>query len=106
MPSSTLQQKAVSASLWSGIDTIARKGLQFAISLILARLLTPEDYGTVGLLAIFIGVCGVFIDSGFFTALIQRKEISDTDLSSVFYFNIALSLLAAAILERSTSKSN
>ena len=52
----------------------------------------------MGLLAVFIGVCAVFVDSGFFTALIQRKEVSDADLSSVFYFNIAISLAAAAAL--------
>jgi len=98
LSSQSLQQKAVSATLWSAIDSFARRGLQFAISLVLARLLSPEDYGTVGLLAIFIGVAAAFTDSGFFTALIQRKEVSETDLSSVFYFNIGISLLAAAIL--------
>jgi len=98
MPSSTLQQKAVSGTLWSGVDIFARQGLQFSISLVLARLLTPEDYGTVGLMAIFIALAGVFIDSGFSTALIQRKDITDVDLSSVFYFNVGIALLAAAIL--------
>jgi O-antigen/teichoic acid export membrane protein len=98
VPQSKLQHKAVSATLWSGIDAFARQGLQFVVSLILARLLTPQDFGTVGLLAIFIGLAGVFIDSGFSFALIQRKEISDIDLSSVFFFNISISLLAAALL--------
>lgn len=76
----------------------ARKGAQFGITLVLARLLTPEDYGTVGLLAIFIALGAVFIDSGFFRALIQRKDVSTTDLSSVFYFNLLISLFVAAIL--------
>ena len=94
----SLQQKAVSATLWSGIDAFARKGLQFAITLVLARLLTPVDYGTVGLLAIFIGVSATFVDSGFFTALIQRKDVSLEDLSSVFFFNIGISVVVAALL--------
>jgi len=94
----TLKEKAVSATVWSGIDIFAKQGLQFGITLILARLLTPADYGTVGLLAVFIGLAGVFIDSGFSSALIQHKDINDTDLSSVFYFNISMSLLVAAVL--------
>ncbi len=96
--SATLQQKAVSATVWSGIDTFARKVVQFSISLVLARLLTPVDYGTVGLLAIFIGVSATFVDSGFYTALIQRKDVTIEDLSSVFYFNIGISLVVGALL--------
>lgn len=95
---STLKQKAVSATIWSGIDTLARQGVQFGITLILARLLTPIDYGTVGLLAIFFGVASVFINSGFSSALIQRQEISDVDLSSVFYFNVGIALLCTLLL--------
>ncbi len=94
----SLQRKAVSGTLWSGADMFARKSVHFAISLVLARLLTPEDYGTVGLLSIFIALGAVFIDSGFFRALIQRKEVSIADLSSVFYFNLLISLCVAAIL--------
>lgn len=98
MSNSALKQKAVSATFWSGIDTFARQGLQFIVSLILARLLSPQDYGTIGLLAIFVGLAGVFVDSGFSTALIQREHISDIELSSVFYFNLGVSLVAAALL--------
>lgn len=98
MSHSALKQKAVSATIWSGIDLFARQGVQFLITLILARLLTPQDYGTVALLSIFVGLAAVFIQSGFSTALIQRKEITDTDLSSVFFFNIGISTLTAALL--------
>ena len=94
----TLKQKAVSATIWSAIDTLARQGVSFGITLILARLLTPTDYGTVGLLAIFLGVAAVFISSGFSSALIQRQEISEVDLSSVFFFNIAIALLCTLLL--------
>ncbi len=95
---STLKHKAVSASIWSAIDIFSRQGLQFGITMILARLLTPTDYGTVALLSIFIGVAGVFISSGFSQALIQRQKITDTDLSSVFYFNIVTALLFSVLL--------
>jgi teichuronic acid exporter len=95
---STLKHKAVSATIWNGIDTFTRQGVQFIITMILARLLTPTDYGTVGLLSIFFGVAGVFISSGFSSALIQRQEISDVDLSSVFYFNAGIALLFSLLL--------
>jgi teichuronic acid exporter len=95
---SPLKDKAVSATLWSGTDTFARQGVQFIITLILARLLTPTDYGTIGLLSIFIGVAGVFSTAGFASALIQRHEVSDTDLSSVFYFNVGMALLLSILL--------
>lgn len=96
--SPTLKQKAISATFWSSIDTFSRQGVQFIITLILARLLTPTDYGTVGLLSIFLGIAGVFINSGFASALIQRQEISDIDLSSVFYFNVFMALLFSCLL--------
>jgi teichuronic acid exporter len=96
--SSDLKSRAVSATFWSGLDTLARQGLQFGVTLILARLLTPSDYGTVALLAIFIGIVGVFIESGFSTALIQRKDVNDVDISSVFYLNVSIALLAGIAL--------
>lgn len=95
---SHLKHKAVSATIWSTIDTFARQGGQFGITLILARLLTPTDYGTVGLLSIFFGVAAVFIGAGFPSALIQRQEISNVDLSSVFFFNICIALLFSLLL--------
>lgn len=96
--SAGLREKAVSASFWSVMETFAHQGLQFGITLVLARLLTPAEYGTVAMLSIFIGLAGVFVESGFSSALIQRKEVTDTDLSSVFYFNVAMSVLAASLL--------
>lgn len=95
---STLKNKAVSATIWSAIDIFARQIVNFGITLILARLLTPVDYGTVGLLSIFIGVATVFINSGFTSALVQRQEVSDVDLSSVFYFNIFAALIISILL--------
>jgi O-antigen/teichoic acid export membrane protein len=95
---STLKHQAISASFWSAIDAFARQGLQFGITVILARLLTPSDYGTVALLSIFIGFASVFISSGFSTALIQRKDVTDVDLSSVFYFNIVIALILSSTL--------
>lgn len=98
MRNKELKAAAISGTLWSGIDALARQGLQLLVSIVLARLLSPEEFGTIGLLALFIGVARVFIDAGFASALIQRQEVNEVDLSSVFFFNICVSLLFAICL--------
>lgn len=96
--SSALKTQAVSATIWSAIDIFGRQTVSFGLSIILARLLTPADYGTVGLLTIFIAIASVFINSGFSSALIQRQDISEVDLSSVFYFNIVVAIILSCML--------
>jgi len=98
MPSASLKHKAVSATIWSGVETFARLGLQFVITMVLARLLTPADYGAVGIISVFIGLAGVFIDLGLFSALVQRKNVTDTDLSSFFYFNTVAALVISLLI--------
>ncbi len=75
-----------------------RQGLQFLISIILARILSPNDFGVVAMLALFVGVASIFIDSGFSAALIQRQNTTHTDESTVFFFNIGMGFLAALLL--------
>lgn len=70
------------------------QGVQFIVQIILARLLVPSDYGIIALIAIFITIANVFVQSGFNTALIQKKDTNEVDFSSVFY----LSLLIAGLL--------
>jgi len=70
-----------------------RKGLQFIVAVILARLLSPEEFGTIALLYLFFGLAGTFIDSGFSAALIQRQDATHTDESTVFWFNFSMSAL-------------
>ena len=74
------------------------KGIQFIVGIVLARMLLPSDYGLIGMLAIFIAISQWFIDSGFSTALIQKKNRSEIDFSTVFYFNIVVSILFYLIL--------
>ena len=90
-----LKQKATRAVGWSAIDQIVRQGLFFATSIIMARLVAPEAYGTVALLYLFVGLAGVFVDVGLSSSLIQRKEISRTDESTVFWFNVTVGLVLA-----------
>jgi teichuronic acid exporter len=91
-----LKQKAISATLWSGADIFLRQGLQFIISIVLARLLTPEEFGTIALLYLFVGLASAFVDSGFSAALIQRQDITHTDESTVFWFNLGMGAAMAA----------
>jgi O-antigen/teichoic acid export membrane protein len=83
------------AIFWSGIDIFLKQGLQFLLSIILARLLTPEDFGLIAIMAIFSSLGGIFIESGFSQALVQRQDVTHKDESTVFYFNITVGLLIA-----------
>lgn len=93
-----LRQRTVDALSWSFLQTVAQRGLQFIIGIILARLLFPEQFGLIGMLAIFIAVIQAFLDSGFGAALIQKRDVTQTDTCSVFYFNIAVGLVGAGLL--------
>lgn len=93
-----LKRRAFSAAAWSGGDLLLRQSLQFAVAVILARLLTPEEFGTVALLYLFTGIAGVFVDSGFSSALIQRQDTTHVDESTVFWFNLSIGAVAAIVL--------
>jgi len=93
-----LRQKVVSGAIWTLLEKVSCQGVGFAVTLVLARLLTPDDYGTVALMAIFFAVANVLVDGGFGMALIQKKETDELDFNSVFYVNVALSLAAYAVL--------
>ncbi|HHU34612.1 MAG TPA: lipopolysaccharide biosynthesis protein [Bacteroidetes bacterium] len=95
---SGLKDKAISGASWSLTGRLLQQGVQFLIGIILARLLMPEEYGLVAMALVFITVFYVFVDSGFSTAIIQRKEITKSDLSTVFYLNLGVSVIAFIIL--------
>lgn len=77
--------------IWTAVQKYSTMIIGFISGIILARLLTPEDYGAIGMLAIFMSLAEVFIDAGFGSALIQKKVPTQTDYSTVFYFNIVMS---------------
>lgn len=83
---------------WTAVERFGSQIVQFLIGLILARLLVPDDYGLVGMLAIFIAISQVFLDSGFANALIQKNNRTDVDYSTVFYFNLVVALVIYAAL--------
>lgn len=95
---SELKQKATAGIIWSGVERFSAQGVQFVLGIILARLLLPSDYGLIGMLAIFLAISQTLVDSGFETALIQKKNRDDLDFSTIFYFNIVVSLFLYLIL--------
>lgn len=83
---------------WSGLERFSVQGIQFLVMIIMARLLTPRDYGLVGMVAIFIAVAQSLVDSGFSQALIRKQNRTEIDNSTVFYFNIVVGILLYLIL--------
>lgn len=90
--SESLKHKAVKGILWSSVERFSVQGVLFVVMVVMARLLTPKDYGLVGMLAIFIAVAQSLVDSGFSQALIRKQNRTEKDNSTVFYFNIAVGL--------------
>ena len=94
----TLKQKTVSGTIWSFIDSFANQGIQFIVGIILARILSPAEFGLIGMLTIFIALSQSFIDSGFTNALIRKQDCTQTDYSTVFYFNFVVGIIFYLIL--------
>lgn len=84
----------IASLFWKLMERAGTQGMQFIVQIVLARLLVPNDYGIIALIAIFITIANVFVQSGFNTALIQKKDANEIDFSSVFY----LSLFVATLL--------
>lgn len=78
--------------VWSAIERFSGQGIQFILSIIIARLVSPSDYGLIAMLTIFLSVAQSLIDSGFSNALIQKKDRTETDYATVFYFNLVVSM--------------
>jgi len=95
---SSLKQKAISGASWSFAGRIIQQGVQFIIGVILARMLLPEEYGLIAMSMVFITVFYVFVDSGFSAAIVQRKKITNRDLTTVFYINMGVSIVLFTIL--------
>ena len=90
--------KVFSNLIWRFSERIGAKLISVVVNLILARILAPELYGTVAIVLVFTEILQVFVESGFGTALIQKKDADDLDFSSVFFFNLAMSVLLYVLL--------
>ena len=83
-----LKNKSIFATVWKFLERFSAKAVSLIVSVILARLLTPEDYSVVGIVSIFFVFANILISGGFETALIQKKEVDLVDYSSVFFLNL------------------
>lgn len=92
MAGQDLKSNAVSGALWTGLEKVAVQIIQFGITIVIARILSPKDYGVVGMLTIFIAIAQTFADSGLGSALIQKNNCTDADYSTIFYFNMAVAI--------------
>lgn len=98
MSQESLKDKTIKGTMWSAIDNVAQFGVGFVVSIVLARLLSPDDYGLIGIITIFTTVCTAIIGGGFSNALIRTKNPSDDDYNTAFIINLGLSLVLYAIV--------
>lgn len=95
---SELRDKTISGMFWSFLDNFAVLGIQFIAGIILARILSPAEFGLVGMLAIFIAISQTFVDSGLSQALIRKKAATESDYTTAFVFNIFVGVLLYLML--------
>ena len=98
MSQQSLKEKTVKGTMWSAIDNVAQLGVQFVVSIVLARLLSPDDYGLIGIITIFTTVCTTIINGGFSNALIRTQKPTDEDYNTAFICNLLMSILLYAIV--------
>jgi O-antigen/teichoic acid export membrane protein len=95
---SSLKSKTINALIWNSIQRFGVLLLSFLCNLVLARLLSPSDFGSIAMLSLFIELSRIFIDSGFGAAIIQKKNITQKDLSTIFFWNLTVSVILVIIL--------
>lgn len=96
--SESLKHKTVKGVGWSFADNISSSGVSFLVGLVLARLLTPAEYGIMAMIAIFIAISNSIIDSGFSNALIRKTDIKRIDYNTVFFFNLLVGVILYVLL--------
>ena len=96
--SESLQKKTLKGTIWSGFERLSVQSVSFIVLIIMARIVTPDDYGLVGMLTVFIEISQSLVDSGFSQALIRKRDRSQLDNSTVFYFNLAVGIILYFVL--------
>lgn len=94
----SIKQKTITGIIWSFIDNFSSLGITFIVGIILARRLSPAEFGLIGIIAVFIAISESFINSGFTQALIRKKDCTDIDYSTVFFFNLVVGIIFYIIL--------
>ena len=93
-----LDRMVVSGISWKLAERIFNQGISFLVTIILARLLTPNDYGVVAMVNVFVVIADIILSSGFTSALIQKKNVTNKDYSTIFYLNLMISVGLYALL--------
>jgi len=93
-----IRDKTIKGVSWNIINQVVIQSVAFVFSVVLARLLSPEEFGIVGLVTVFTGFATIFLDLGLGAALVQKKNVTDTDLSTVFWFNVAIGTFLTLLL--------
>jgi O-antigen/teichoic acid export membrane protein len=93
-----IRNKTIKGFLWNFIDSFGTYFIRFCFSIAIARVLSPNDFGLIGMIAIFVGIANWISNGGMIEALIQKKDVNNIDYSTVFYFNIAISFALFIIL--------
>jgi teichuronic acid exporter len=96
--SSSLHHSTLKAVFWSALDTVIRLGFQFGITVALARLLTPEEFGIFGLLSVFTGIASVLVESGLSGAIVQLRDVQEQEISAIFHFQWMMALIIGLTL--------
>lgn len=96
--SNNLKKKTIFGFFWRFAERCGAQGVSFVVSIVLARILEPDVYGTIALVTVFTSILSVFVDSGMGVALVQKKDADDLDFSTVFYFNIVMCIVIYIIL--------
>ena len=94
----SLKSSVISSLFWKYFERLGTQGIKFVVAILLARLLSPADFGLISLVMVFIFVANIFIQSGLNTALIQKKNADNLDFSTIFYASLILSLILYVIL--------
>lgn len=98
MAEQSLRNKTTFGVGWSAAETFLARGVSFIVGLVLARILSPEEYGLIGIVLIFTTILEGFVDSGFASSLIRKKEVSDNDYNTMFITNMVMSILMFILL--------
>ena len=94
----SIRDKVVNGVLWNAFERFSTQGIQLVLTIFIARLLSPSDYGLIAMLSIFMAVAQAFVDSGFTNALIQNKGRTEKDYATMFFFNIFAASLVYFLL--------
>ena len=92
------KSKIISSLIWKLMERCGAQGVQLLVQILLARLLDPEDFGVLTLLIVFVNLANVFIQTGFSTSLIQKKEVDEIDLSSVLFASLGVAAVLYVVL--------